>query len=101
MFDTVVEKVRPLDEYEKLYLRQKSGDQVNKQNVNSEIIKTGIKRAEAKLQKLNTQYENLKKRKFCARRGRNNRVFYKQMQKAIFDYDTTEESANEDVGTKK
>ena len=30
-----------------------------------------------------------------ARRGRNNRIFYKPMEKAIFDYDSNDENKGE------
>tara|TARA_B110000285_G_scaffold174920_1_gene196160 strand:+ start:506 stop:628 length:123 start_codon:yes stop_codon:yes gene_type:complete len=30
-----------------------------------------------------------------ARRGRNNRIFYKPMEKAIFDYDSNDENKRE------
>jgi len=51
-----------------------------------------IKQAEKKLGKLNREFEQLKSRQFRARRGRNNRIFYRSMSKAIFDYDTQDDS---------
>ena len=47
------------------------------------------------MNQLNQEYENLKSRKFMARRGRNNRIFYKPMEKAIFGYDSNEDNTKE------
>jgi hypothetical protein len=48
---------------------------------------------------MNYEFEQLKNRKFMARRGRNGRVFYKSMTKTIFDYESSDEE--EKVGKKR
>jgi hypothetical protein len=40
---------------------------------------------------MNQEFEQLKNRQFCARRGRNDRIFYKSMTKTIFDYESSDE----------
>ena len=47
---------------------------------------------------MNQEFEKLKNRKFSARRGRNDRIFYKSMTKTIFDYESSDE---EEKNTKK
>jgi hypothetical protein len=43
---------------------------------------------------MNQEFEQLKNRQFQARRGRNDRIFYKAMTKTIFDYESNDEEEN-------
>lgn len=47
-----------------------------------------------KLNRMNQEFEQLKNRQFQARRGRNDRIFYKAMTKTIFDYESNDEEEN-------
>ena len=55
-----------------------------------EIAKYQVVNCEHKLEKVNEEYEQLKGRSFQLRRGRNNRIFYKPMEKTIYDYDSSD-----------
>lgn len=94
-FDQIYEKKshqkRPLDEFEKYYLLQKEVKREEEQKVsqvNKSSLQDNILESEIKLNQLNKEYENLKSRDFMARRGRNNQIFYKPMEKAIFGYES-------------
>mgnify|MGYP007028890598 FL=1 len=50
---------------------------------------------------LNREYETLKSRQFRARRGRNNRIFYRSMAKSVFDYDSELEEIEGPVKRRK
>ena len=85
VFDTVVLKKRPLDEYEKLQVGHSC--QKNQQSV----VNAKNKRAISKLHGINAQFEMLKKRNYSARRGRNNRIFYQQQLSIESDGQTDKE----------
>ena len=93
LFENQSNKVQPLDQFEVEYQRkhQKQGNEEVKLSKQDEKFDEFIFREQEKVNRLNQEYLTLKNRLFQPRRGRNNRIFYKGMEKTVFDYDSNEE----------
>ena len=58
-------------------------------------------KCEEKLKDLNKEYDQLKHRRFTVRRGRNNRIFYKAMEKSVFGFENDDKDNKENKLLKK
>lgn len=95
LYEIEKKRVEPLDEFEKQFQmkmqKQKSGNEELKQSQKDQEFDEFLFKEQEKVNKLNQEFLLLKQRLFQPRRGRNNRIFYKGMEKTIYDYDSSEE----------
>ena len=88
MFFNVPQYERPMDTFEAEFIKPNSSDSPFDEVIKQSEEKLAKLNHEKELLKLNQEFELLKERQFKVRRGRNNRIFYKSMNKTTFDYDT-------------
>ena len=86
-----ISQIKPLDQFEKAYIEMENIDKKESgyhMATQEHSFKKQIMKEEKKLLQLKRDFELLKNHQFEARRGRNNKVFYRAFTKNVYDYES-------------